>query len=102
MRNARQEHMDSALEKQRVGERLRLAREALGVKQAEFARRHGIDKTKLSHWERGQHLPSLAYVRLLWREYQISADWIYLGLRGRLPADVAENLPKVGVDTEGA
>lgn len=92
--------MDSAIEKQRVGERLRLAREALGVKQAEFARRHGIDKTKLSHWERGTNLPSLAYVHLLWREYQISADWIYLGLRSRLPQDVAASLPRVEVETE--
>jgi transcriptional regulator with XRE-family HTH domain len=94
--------MDSAVEKQRVGERLRLAREALGYKQADFARLHGLDKTKLSHWERGKHLPALSFVRRLWREHQISADWLFLGVKGGLPARVADSLPKVDAVKEEA
>ena len=85
--------MDSALEKQHVGERLRLAREALGYTQAAFARLHSLDKTKLSHWERGKNLPSLAFVQTLWRHHRISADWLYLGMRDALPHRVAANLP---------
>lgn len=90
--SAQSRAMTDAHHKLEVGERLRQAREALGYSQAEFARLHGVDKTKLSHWERGQHYPSPAFVLLLWERHRVTADWIYLGQIHSLPYDLGVSL----------
>ncbi len=85
--------MDGSRHKQLVGERLRQAREALGLGLSEMARAYGgSDKTKLSHWERGKHYPDPMYVNWLWRTYRVSADWIYSGEMSALPHGLAESL----------
>jgi transcriptional regulator with XRE-family HTH domain len=84
--------MDDALHKQKVGERLRIAREALGLEQTEMAELYGLDKTKLSHWERGKHYPAPAFIARLWERHRIPADWIYLGEVSGVPHRLAENL----------
>jgi transcriptional regulator with XRE-family HTH domain len=95
--------MDAAQLKRDIGDRLRLAREALGfTNAAAFARQHALDKTKLSHWERGKHYPDPIYVHLLWREYRITADWIYLGERGSLAHSTVENLLAAGRASQAA
>ena len=41
-----------------MGERIRAAREALGLSQEKFARQLGIDPTTIRRWELGQGKPS--------------------------------------------
>ena len=84
--------MDDARHKQQVGERLRIAREAIGLEQREMASQFGIDHTKLSHWERGKHYPAPAFIARLWERHRIPADWIYLGEVSGVPHRLADNL----------
>jgi transcriptional regulator with XRE-family HTH domain len=84
--------MDDARHKQQVGDRLRVAREALGLEQREMARLYGIDHTKLSHWERGKHYPAPTFIARLWERHRIPADWIYLGEVSGVPHRLADSL----------
>ena len=88
--------MSEALHRQRIGARLRLIREAQGYKLREFARKHQIDPTTLSHWELGQHLPDQAYIRLLWDHYHIGPNYIYLDLIAGLPFELVDYLRSGG------
>ena len=88
--------------KREVGDRLRQAREALGYSMAEFARLHGIDKTKLNHWEKGKHYPDPAFIRALYDRHRINADWIYLGILAGLRHDLAESLRAAGQGSSAA
>jgi transcriptional regulator with XRE-family HTH domain len=95
--------MDDSRHKQLVGDRLRQAREALGHTgrggQAQFARLLGISRDKLNSYERGRAYPSALIIQQLWREYRISADFLFSGeiaslphgLVGRLPSAAEEN-----------
>jgi hypothetical protein len=76
--------------KRDVGERLRQAREALGYSQAEFARAFSLDQGALNHWERGRHYPPPPFLLTLWERHRISADWLYFGEIGGLPARLAD------------
>jgi transcriptional regulator with XRE-family HTH domain len=40
------------------GDRIRLRRQALGMDQAEFARRVGVDPSTVIAWEKGRHRPT--------------------------------------------
>jgi transcriptional regulator with XRE-family HTH domain len=84
--------MTVTLEKRLVGDRLRLAREALGFGLREFARMYKDDHTKLFNWEKGKNYPDLRYVRWLWDNHAINADWIYLGRVSGLPYELAVSL----------
>lgn len=84
--------MEDELHKRQVGDRLRLAREAIGYEQRAFARLYEIDHTKLNHWEKGRHYPAPAFIRRLWERHRISADWIYLGEVAGLRHDLVVNL----------
>ena len=87
--------MRTTVEKREVGNRLRLAREALGFGLREMGRKYDDDPSKISHWEKGQHFPDLNYVRWLWENHAITADWIYLGRIAGLPHGVAVSLQEV-------
>lgn len=87
--------MSETQHKQDIGARLRLVREALGYGLREFARKHGLDPTKLNHWEKGKHYPDPAFIRLLWDEHNVTADWVYLDRKGGLPRELADNLDAV-------
>lgn len=87
--------MSESQHKQDIGARLRIVREALGYGLREFARKHGLDPTKLSHWEKGKHYPDPAFIRLLWEEHNVTADWVYLDRKGGLPRDLADSLDAV-------
>lgn len=95
--------MDASLHKQKVGERLRVIREALGMSQAAFAKAGGVeDKSKLSHWERGKHYPDPLFIAQLQRQFRISADYLYTGDPSSLPHGLAESLrAAAGASPEG-
>lgn len=94
--------MSEALHRQRIGARLRLIREAQGLKLRQFARKHNIDPTKLSHWELGKHLPDQAYIRLLWEHYRIGPNYIYLDVIAGLPFELVDYLRSVEAASEAA
>lgn len=87
--------MSESQHKQDIGARLRIVREALGYGLREFARKHGIDPTKLSHWEKGRHYPDPAFIRLLWDAHNVTADWVYLDRKAGLPRELADSLDGV-------
>lgn len=87
--------MSETQHKQDIGARLRLVREALGYGLREFARKHQLDPTKLNHWEKGKHYPDPAFIRLLWDEHNVTADWVYLDRKGGLPRELADSLDAV-------
>lgn len=62
-----------------VGRRIRLARETLGLRQIEFARRLGIRQSTLANWEAGDRLPDVAVMATAATRFGLSLDWIYTG-----------------------
>jgi len=62
-----------------VGERLRAAREARGLKQLEVATQVGTRSGDVSGWERGKFLPNAASLAYLSLTLGVSTDWILFG-----------------------
>lgn len=90
-------HMTKEQYRRFVGQNLRLAREALGMTQAEVCSLYGLkDKSKLSHWERGVHEPDILFIFQLHQTQRIDPNWIYLGDRSALPHSLAVSLAEVG------
>lgn len=60
-----------------VGERIRQRMEALGLSQAELARRMGLERRQtINDWLHGRQEPAPAHLRLLRRELSVSVDWL--------------------------
>lgn len=78
--------------KRAIGRRLRLARETQNPGLRSFCRTHGLDPTKVNHWEMGKHYPDPIYILMLWDNYGITADWVYLGRINGLPYELGVNL----------
>ena len=84
--------MDAGMHKIEVGNRLRLAIEALGLSQAQVARTLGMTPSKLHNYIRGDnYLPHLAIVALGDR-YNITADWILRGQVAGMASPLADVL----------
>ena len=84
--------MDAAMHKIQVGNRLRLAIEALGKSQAEVARQLGISPTKLGNWIRGDNYPSNLMIVRLGERYSITADWLLRGVLAGMVSPLADDL----------
>ena len=72
--------------------RLAAAREALGMKQAQIARKFDIGKTTWNAWETGTNTPSVLTMTLIADRYGISLDWIYRGRADTMAANLAEKV----------
>lgn len=75
------EHMGNG-EKVKVkalGQRIRVARERAGLKQAELARRCGVISTTAWRWEDGRAEPSLAMLRRISSEVGVELGWLVAG-----------------------
>lgn len=57
---------------------IRQHREAVGLTQAELARRVGVQSTQVSRWERGTATPSARHVRRLARALGVNPDALEL------------------------
>ncbi|KAF0146674.1 MAG: XRE family transcriptional regulator [Rhodospirillaceae bacterium] len=90
----KREIMDTAI-------RLRDTREALGLSVTDICRQTGADPEKWSAWERGEAMPEIAVVMLMYRWYRITLDWIYLGVGHGLPSRILENLTDVDYRRRG-
>jgi transcriptional regulator with XRE-family HTH domain len=75
-----------------VAERLRLTREALGLNQAEIARRAGMTPTAWNNAETGDNRIGIGNAIKLRNALGLSLDWIYFGNKFTLPGDLAEKI----------
>ena len=75
-----------------IGERLRLTRQALGLRQAALCRRTGIAPNTYNQWEKATIRPSLDQALRLVDEFGLTLDWIYLGATAALPAELAARI----------
>jgi transcriptional regulator with XRE-family HTH domain len=75
-----------------IGDRLRQAREALGLSPEQFCEIHRIDLLALRDMEEGRAYPEPQFIRSLWKNSRVNADWIFLGEIFGLPQILAGNL----------
>jgi transcriptional regulator with XRE-family HTH domain len=75
-----------------IAKRLRATREALGIKQAEFAERANIPNNTYNQYEQAKGRPSLDFAFKLRDTYGLTLDWIYDGDPSGLPHRIAKNL----------
>ena len=72
--------------------RMRASRMALGLNSKEMAEQLKMPTTSYSAYENGKAHPKLAAIRYLYRQYDISFDFILYGDFRRLPADLQQRI----------
>ena len=65
-----------------VAQKIIRAREALGLSQAEMARRLKISSSHLANWEAGRHYPDVWKLAALCDDSGLTMDWFYRGVWG--------------------
>lgn len=65
-------------ERQRIGERIRAAREARGWSQADFARRVGITQAGMSFYEAGDRFPVLGIAHAIARTLDMPVEELFV------------------------
>lgn len=78
-----------------IGARLKLIREAWGLKPAEMADLLDIERTYWSRFEGGKRAVSDEVAYLLTERFGVTLDFLLLGKWDKLPLDVSERLRKV-------
>lgn len=85
-----------------VSDRVRLARQAMGLSQQGFADKIGISQGYLGDIERGRAGPSAGFLSSITMKTDISVDWLLTGmgamLRNQTPVKVAEPRAPYGED----
>jgi transcriptional regulator with XRE-family HTH domain len=66
-------------DRESVGARLRLSRDALGLTQLDFASGAGVRPTAYNQQEGGTKLPGIEAAQALCDAYHLTLDWIYRG-----------------------
>ena len=79
----------------KIGERLRITREALGLNQAEFARRAGLSRNAYNAYERARERPSLDNAIRLVDAHQLTLDWVYSGDNSGLRSSLADAIKAI-------
>ena len=86
--------MNVAMHRIEVGQRLRIAIEALGLTQTEVAASIGTSPSGMGNWLRGDsYPPPIAMVRLH-KRYNITPGWLLVGELAGLPSALAADLWK--------
>jgi transcriptional regulator with XRE-family HTH domain len=75
-----------------VAERLRLTREASGMKQAAFCRLVGVTPQAWNNYETGARRISLDQAIRICAVTGVTLDWIYRGLSANLPMEMASKI----------
>jgi transcriptional regulator with XRE-family HTH domain len=75
-----------------VGRSFMIAREALGMKPSDFAKRLKISQSALWNIEQGGVYPAPIVIVRACEEFSLSADWFLRGERGGLPRELADKL----------
>lgn len=87
MANAEERETREETMRKSLGRRIVAIRRRQGISQAELARRLGVAGSRLSHWERGFHQPSLVQVVELAAALNAGLDELVLG---KAPAEPDE------------
>ena len=82
----------NAMRPHNIGDRLRLVREALGMKPSEIADTLGIERTYWSRFEKGSRAVNETTAALLNERYGVTLDFLVLGKWDKLPLDLAERM----------
>ncbi len=77
---------------EKIGHRLKLLREALGLKPAEIADILGIERTYWSRFEGGKRAITDVVAALLVDRFGVTLDFLILGRWDRLPLDLATRM----------
>lgn len=70
-----------------IGDRIREARKALGLAQADLARLVGVTQPAVANWESGIHDPRRLMLAKIADALKVSADWLAGGARSLFEAD---------------
>lgn len=82
-----------------VGERLALAREAVGKRQVDWAREYQLSSpSKLANWEAGSHYPAPWFLVRLCEDYGFTMDWFYRGVRAGVSVARADDLRRAAME----
>lgn len=87
--------MASEMRPERIGHRLMLLREALGMKPAEISDALGIERTYWSRFEGGKRAVTEQVAALLVDRYGVTLDFLILGRWSGLPLDLAERMRSI-------
>lgn len=80
---------------QAIGQRLSITRQALGLKQKQFAERAGLTPSAYNQYETGLYKPSVDAANALCDRYFITLDWIFRGSLSGVPYDLAEAIRSI-------
>ncbi|MER5173367.1 helix-turn-helix domain-containing protein [Thioclava kandeliae] len=89
------EHTYSEMRPERIGHRLTLLREALGMEKSEIADALGIERTYWSRFENGKRPISDTTAALLCERYGVTLDFLILGRWNTLPLELATKMRSV-------
>ena len=81
-------------QKTEIGRRLRAAREALDLSQAELCRKFNIATNTYNQWEKGHIMADVLKLVGMADRYNIPLDWFYRGELGATGHDLAEKIEK--------
>ena len=70
-----------------IGERIRAARKAAGLNQAELALRVGVSQPAVANWEAGVHDPRRLMLAKLAESLDVKQEWLASGARSRTEVD---------------
>ena len=79
-------------DKEEVGSRVRLLREALGIRQGVFAARIGVAPNLLANVEAGGNYPNPKLAATICSEFGVTMDWLFRGVRAGVSSDVAQRI----------
>jgi DNA-binding transcriptional regulator YiaG len=88
--------------KEFVGQNLVDARKAVGLKQAQLARKLGITPNKLNQWEAGLYYPDPWLLKQLCEDYGFTMDWFYRRIRAGVSSERVDDLRRVEEEAEAA
>jgi len=80
---------------ERIGYRMMLLREALGLRPAEISDLLGLERTYWSRWEGGKRPITEAAAVLLVDRFGVTLDFLILGRWDSLPLDLAQKMRAV-------
>lgn len=77
-----------------IGRRLKAARDALGLSQADICRAVDVSPSRWNQWETGGKLPDALVMAEVSRRYGITMDWVFAGNPAGLPHAISSKLLK--------
>ena len=90
-----EEHLLEELRPERIGHRLMLLREAVGLKPSEMADALGIERTYWSRFEGGRRPLTMPIAALLVDRFGVTLDFLLLGRWGGVPLDLANAMQRM-------